>query len=319
MIKNKYLQEGDNFDYYVGAMEAVSKIANFISEKELDKIRRHKLQIGTTSFNEAQYLQNAAELSVCSYFAEFFGDSFKYEDKVNPPKDVDCSFKSEGIQFNIEVKCADYSKSHKIDKLSGIHLDSLGRCDDFFSIKDDLGGIFPQEEHPVRERQNMDNKLKDFLISAHGKFLSSPQSNHLNVLVACCNTQEDIQKFHSYMYQSQGLFTENSFFDIQSYNLVDCVVLSNEYHRHYNYKSKNKITKHWGWGSAFNLIFHNPFSSLVKGNAILALADLVPNFSKDFFLFEAPKDSEGNSHPDLKIPYFIDSVEKKEKFLYFQP
>jgi hypothetical protein len=315
---NEYLLKNDDFGYSSGATDAINKIASFISSREVEKLKNEKLQVKANTFRESQYLQFAAELTISVYFARNFTDTFRYEDKVNPPKDVDCSYIEKGIKFNIEVKCADYTKSKKINCSQGILLDSLGRYGDYYELKEKLGNILSSSETPLLLQQNMDNKLKDFLLSSHEKFICPSKNDHLNILIVCCDNAQDIQKWYSYMFEAQGLFTEHSFFDQESYNSVDVVVLSNVYHRHHNYKKKDKIINHWDFGSAFNLIFLNPFRLLEKEKAMKLLYNTIPSFTKDFFEYEGPIDSEGKVHSQIKMPYLIDEIEKREKTSYFQ-
>jgi len=318
---NSYLfgNSPDIKSYNLGAMEAINKISSFISDKELEKIKQQKLQFNTKIFRESQYLQSATELTICSYFANHFPHTFKYENKVNPPKDVDCSFEYEGMQFNIEVKCADFTRSQKIRSQDGIHLDSIGRLSGYYELENKLNSVLATKDCPIILEQNMDNKLKDSLKLAHEKFSPVPKENHLNILVVSCDTPRDLQKWVGYMLGSQGLFTEHSYINPKEYNLVDYVVLSNIYHRHYNYVNKNKISNHWEWEDAFNLAFLNPFRQLEKIEPIQFFTKIVPNFSKEYFNCKGLVDSEGKTHSEIKLLYLVEEIEKKNNIFYFQP
>lgn len=318
---NSYLSgsSDDINGYLAGATAAINKLSNFVSKNELGKIKQEKLQCSTDTFNEFQYLQSAAELTVCSYFAEHYPYTFKYENKINPPKDVDCTFEDKGIQFNVEVKCADFTQHQKIAKQDGIHLDAIGRNSDFYELEEQLKKVLANKDYPLLLSHHMDNKLKDFLKLAHEKFIQPSKLDHLNVLIVCCDTPLDMQKWVGYLFGNQGLFTEYSFSNPKCYDLVDYVVLSNVYHRHYNYRIKNIITNHWEWIHAFNLAFLNPFRQLEKIKAIQSFTEIIPNFSREFFSYEGPKDSEGNVHSALKVPYLVEEIEYRNNIFYFQP
>jgi hypothetical protein len=75
--------------------------------------------------------------------------------------------------------------------------------------------------------KNKDNTLKDFLVSAHGKFSPSSCVDDLNVLLVACGGPESIQDWHNYLYGNSGLFTAEPFHRTpQDYGLVDVVMLS---------------------------------------------------------------------------------------------
>ena len=186
-------------------------------------------------------MQAAVELTVCSHFAHFFPDHFVYEDKVNTPKDVDCSFKAEGVKYNIEVKCADFSKKHAIEEGGGFTIGAHGRMDDFAPLVADLQKLFSQGGHALTPHRHMDNNLKSYLSSAHDKFSTQVSEDEINVLVVGCADEMDMQKWYSYLYGSQGLFTLDSYADRSAYDRVDLVLLTNLYHRHKDQALKDKL------------------------------------------------------------------------------
>lgn len=125
---------------------------------------------------------------------------------MNPPKDVDCSFRVGGFKYNIEVKCADFSKKHAVDDGDGFKIGSLGRLDDYDDLVGDLEEMFSSDGHVLSRQRHMDNNLKDFLIFAHEKFASATPDYELNILVVGCDDARDMQKWYSYLYGAKGLF-----------------------------------------------------------------------------------------------------------------
>lgn len=322
-ILNPYFSGNDETttEYKNGMMSAINDLSNHLNKREMEDLKKNKLQLFSDSHNEPQYLQAACELVICSYLAKKYKDSFKYELQVNPPKDVDCSFTDQGMQFNIEIKCADFSKSNLINEEDGYKIGFLGRNPDAESVVNDLASAFqslPGEKRLIKQ-QHMDNKLKDYLQSAHRKFAQKPREDHLNVLAICCDTPMDIQKWFGYMYENQGLFTENSFADKNSYNLVDIVLITNLYHRHYLYKTKNKITDHWLLDQSFNLIFSNPYRTADKQLSIFRFCEIIPNYSFALNGYQVPGDAEDYVKNSIRIPHFVvDELQAKGVF-HFQP
>lgn len=255
---NPYVPEGP---YQEGLMEAVICLGNSLTQKELFALVQGKLRVSDPSPDEQQYLQAAVELTVCAHFAKFFPDQFIYEDAINPPKDVDCSFQSAGYKFNIEVKCANFTKKHEVASAAGFTLGSIGRGDGYNELFEDLGVIFGSQGKNLALQPHMDNKLKDFLISADGKFPVTPNQDELNVLVIGCDDQMDMQKWLGYLRGPAGLFTDSSYVDPELYSKVDLVVLTNLYHRHKDVALKDRLQHHWRLTDAFSLLCANPGSS----------------------------------------------------------
>lgn len=127
--------------YKVGLVAVLDYLAPHLSVSEREHLFFNKLGLKDDNVTEAAYLQAAVELTVCAHFARFFPDSFIYEEKVNPPKDVDCSVKVGGYKYNIEVKCADFSKKHAIDEADGFTIGSMGRMDDYDELATKLGMV----------------------------------------------------------------------------------------------------------------------------------------------------------------------------------
>lgn len=322
-ILNPYFSGNENItlQYKSGMMSAISELSKHLNNNEMEDLLNNKLQLFSRTPNEPQYLQAACELVICGHLAKKFQNNFKYELKVNPPKDVDCSFSEDGIQFNVEIKCADFSKSNLINEGEGYKIGFLGRNPDVQTVLDDLASALNSipSAKPLINQQHMDNKLKDYLQSAHGKFSQLPREDHLNVLAICCDNPMDIQKWFGYLYEHQGLFTEESFADRSSYNLVDIVLITNLYHRHYSYRNKDKLTDHWLLNNSFNLILSNPYRSKDKKSAILKFCEIMPNYSFELSQYQVPGDVEVYVKNSIKIPHFVvDKLQAKGIFL-FQP
>jgi len=163
----------------------------------------------------------------------------------------------------------------------------------------------------VVKQKNMDNNLKDFIVSAHRKFPQNSSDREMNALVVCCGNPQDIQSWFCNLYAHEGLFTSTSFHNQSDYNRVDLVVLSNLYHRHHKFYEKTNISGHWLLEGAFNLICSNPFRTLNKEDAIKHFIELLPNYSNDLMRYDVPGDAPQNVKDVLKIPYFVKKLEEK--------
>ncbi|EIJ0936212.1 hypothetical protein AB2359_17470 [Vibrio cholerae] len=315
--------ENRNNTYLTPDSEAKVSYASYL-ECVLDIISRHAtptqmrkiksdLQLTGNTFAEAKYLQAACESSVAASIAVAYGDTFEYEPKLNPPSDVDCSFSACGYKFNIEVKCPDYTKYHEHEAKDCYSIGVMGRLDGYFdafeSIKLLLG-----DEKAVEKQVHMDNKLKDYLLSCQKKFPVETSEKELNILLVCCDSAMDMQKWVHYLYGYKGLLTEGSFIDPNLYSNVDVVILTNLYHRHYSYWQKDKLSEHWSLGKSFNLIFKNRSLQRGKDHAIWCLVDIFPNYSREILDYPLQELEEVT-----RIPRFVQFVEEKNDEYLFQP
>jgi len=318
-IHNKYLF-GNKCDLYCKDLsEILASLEPFLSKKQKNSLDKD-LQFSGSKFDEAKYLQAACETSIASYLSSNYSDGFVYEPKINPPKDVDCGFSLGGKTYNIEVKCPDYSKKNEIDSANAFKIGAFGRLVDFDEIVTKMQGVFDPETNPAVEpdkpliiQQHMDNKLKDYLLSAHSKFNDSTSSSELNVLAVCCSDPMDMQKWFFYMYGYQGLFTNDSFHPKDEYKNVDVVMLTNLYHRHNEYWDKDKIKGHWDFSKSFNLIYSNPLRSHDKVDIIWSLVDAIPNHSRALMNFKV-----ANGLDEMRIPYFVGEELTDKGLYYFQ-
>lgn len=283
--ENTYLTGSYSSSYVSELMGKLDVLRPYLNRSQLNCLVKD-LQLEGETFDEVKYIQAACETAVSASLASEFPNNFKYEDKVNPPKDVDCSFENLGVRFNVEIKCPDYSKKNAIEDDECFSLGAFGRLSNYEDVFQTLDELFnkPEEgkedaDKPLVKQHHMDNKLKDYLISAHSKFSDNPGENELNVLLVCCSDQMDIQKWFFYMYGVQGLFCEDSFFNTSEYENVDVVVLTNLYHRHHAYWDKEKLESHWSFSKSFNLIFSNPYRKEDKMDCISKLVDSIHNHS----------------------------------------
>lgn len=292
-IENAYLNRKELSKYTDDLLRCIDTLDPYLTKKQMTCLLKD-LQLVGCGFDEAKYIQAACETCVTASLAESYGEHFKYEAKINPPKNVDCVFSNEGATFNVEIKCPDYSKKNTIDENEYFSLGSFGRLSNFDDTFQMLCEIFnspeAQEEgaKPLVQQHHMDNKLKDYLLSAQGKFNETQNDNELNILLICCSDAMDLQKWFHYMYGVKGLLSNDSFINPLYYNRVDVVVLTNLYHRHHEYWLKSKISEHWCLSESFNLIFSNPYRRAEKYHTIMKLVKSIPNHSKELNEYRSP-------------------------------
>jgi hypothetical protein len=303
----------DDLKYTLGILRP------FLNDKQYKKaISKSKNDLKSAC---PENLEAICELTICSFFAKKYPCSFKYEDAVNPPKNVDCSFVENETKFNVEIKCPDYSKQHIKSNSPGINIVALSRSNkkEIFSLERKISESLPSAKYGSSVQLPNDNKMKDYLLLANSKFIKSDVN--LNVLIVCCDNPIDVQRWFFYLHGHQGLFTNSSFHPQIEYNLVDAVVLTNTYHRHYQYWSKYHLTNNWDFGSAFNLVTSNPFRLSNKENEINLLSKIVPNFSNDLDRFTpmADVDIEPFVLESIKIPSFVNEVLIPSNKYFFEP
>ena len=304
-------------EYANGLARALNDLAPYLSAKQRKNLCFQKLGLKSDNVSEEVFLQGAVEVSVCVHFARFFPEHFIYEEKVSPPKDVDCSFQVGDYKFNIEVKCADFSKKHIVDSSPGFKIGALGRVEEYNEVASNLESMFSIGGDTLLKQIHMDNKLKDYLASAQEKFATHTPDSELNVLVVGCDDAHDMQKWHSYLYGSQGLFTPESYADTAAYDRVDLVLLTNLFHRHKDPVLKNKLTDHWFLSEAFCILCENP-TSLKPYETFLEFSKTIRHHNNELseHLSEQSHDIVASGLP---IVHYVGSKLQANGIYYFQP
>jgi hypothetical protein len=299
--KNHYLCKANSLHsrYLEECIDVLDILNRSLKPKKMRTLLVSKLQFHMEKFNEPQYIQEACELSVSSYFAKKFPETFVYEDNVNPANnsDVDCSFKDSEFKFCIEVKCAEFANSPKNTQIGNrFKIGSAGRLQNFFS---DVGkltslmntGLQESDEQLVNfeVEKNKDNNLKDFLVSANNKFDPNSSKQIINVLVVSCGNQSDMQKWFNYLFSHEGLFTETPYYkNYDEYSNVDIVVLTNLYHKHHNFFEKRHLRNHWSLEDSFNLMYYNPLAKQSKYQGINHFGNLLDHFTPHLYYYDPP-------------------------------
>lgn len=275
-----YLKIGfENKDYIKQLIIKLKSLKKCLTENEFKELINKKLQLDLDKFDEAQFIQIASELTILAFFAENYSKYFKYEEKVNPPKDIDCSFMIDNLKFNIEVKCIDNSKfEQEIEEgtKNKVYAYGLHPQEDFKDMQDKFNGITSKH-----------NTLKDFLISAQEKFSDTFNKKELNILVICIGDIEVFDIWEGYLYGNYGVLTDNPFLEHKKFDKVDCIIFTNLYHRHKNYMKLNKV---WSFSKSFNILHLNKYSKIYSKDSDMPaiFIDSFPNLSREIIEYKVP-------------------------------
>lgn len=256
-------------EYYSKFECIVTHLGSVMNNQQINDLLQSKLLLGL-SFNLAQYLQGACELSILNCIFEKYQDSFIYEPTYNGKRNVECSFRHKGKTINVEVKTPDLSKhweyqnrntlkfvtperipDNKLDKFQAVSVEIMD------SYSDKIEGKYDGVETLPRQ----DNKLMDFLKSAQSKFPHSNEEN-FNILVVVLYNTEDLDEWYNYLFAEKGVFTDKSFLHDETpkrkmvaYDKVDAIVLTNMMYGHVHYGQLTDIWKMSNWNS---FVFLNP-------------------------------------------------------------
>ncbi|QBF26781.1 hypothetical protein EXN22_14170 [Pseudomonas tructae] len=293
-------------------------IGEHLTQREFEALVYKKLRLEDSAPAEPQYLQAAVELTVCTHYALNFPSDFVYEDKVVPPRDVDCSFRSEGYKFNVEVKCADYTTKQEIDSGSQFIIRAIGRMPDYNDTVAQLQETFASGGNSLTKGLHMDNKLKDYLCDAHEKFPDETDLSQYNVLVVGCDDAWDMQQWEGYLTGQQGMFTEDSFVDPARYGNVDLVVLTNLYHRHKSVTDKDKLEGHWTFANAFSLLYENPKSNKPR-SMLYAFSRTLRFYNNEVIGHKLQGDAPDFMKERLAISHYVAEVLWPQGHYAFQP
>lgn len=207
-----------------------------------------------------QYLQFASEVTVVNYILRHYSD-FQYEPKYHLRKNPECSFQYEGRTVNVEVKCPNLLKRIEQEQSDGVHIFAAERFPDKDSYESAVQTVQSEikvdkpNEVKTQVVDRLDNKLKDFLISAHQKF---PDSNHncFNILVISLEILSDMDEWYSYIFGDTGVFSSKSFVS-EDYSNVDAILLTNIQSGHTSDKVNLEVNC-WEFENYLSLLLFNP-------------------------------------------------------------
>lgn len=249
----------------------------------------------------AQYLQFASEATIVNYIIRHYKE-FKNEPKYNDKKNSECSFKYGDRTINIEIKCPDLFERIAQEDTEGIKLFPAYR----FPNKDSYIKMTKFIESNIRDGQTtknikrLDNKLKDYLISAHKKFPIS-NSQNFNILVVALDIIQDMDEWYSYLFGDNGAFTNKTYIT-DVYSNVDAVLLTNVQYGHMT-DDVDLNMNCWALENYISLLFLDPRKEKRYGLGDYYekyALDLFGGMTRDFLFFQYELD-QGNVERNKEI------------------
>lgn len=319
-LPNRYLE-----DLY----EVLSLASKQLPRSKFEKLMQKKLQMTTSEFDEAQYVQNACELSAIADYLNSTKYLVEYERKITGKKDVDFSLVVENRVFNVEVKCSSYNGRTATPTDGQIQVQFLDRAptnEMRKEILDDISQQLSRQDFSINEEKNLDNVLSDFLTSTQGKVKDAPLTDS-NILLICCDDELDVQQWRHHLFGPIGFFTDKSRSNPDDYNRVDFVLLTNLYNRHSRAYEGKVAGNSWSLADAFCLLYPNKFS--LRNSKIddcieefSKVSEFFPNHSTNFESYFANSEvPEGESlsikRMCLAVAFFSDNLKKNGR-TYFK-
>lgn len=200
-----------------------------LSDKQIKELIDDKIQL-ESRYNQNYYLQAVSEISILYYILRKYNNKFLYEPKYNGKKNPECCFDYNGKTINIEVKCHDLTKRIECEEHNTLKIVMPKRIPDYKNVINEVKEIIKPNLNnsnysDVEELSRLDNKLKDFLVSASEKF-PKPDNTNLNILVVSLDTIDDLDEWYLYIFGNGGVFTNNSFVLLERYENVDAILLT---------------------------------------------------------------------------------------------
>lgn len=259
ILKNSKLQHPlysafcNNDKYYKDFLNILEDYKRVLNDNEYNKfLLKGKLD---KSIEPAEYLQFAAEVTVVDYIIRT-QKCFINEPIYNKKKNPECSFEYDNRIVNIEVKCPNLSKRITQEKLGDVRIYAGERFPDIIRYNDIIDDI----EHncdsiTIQPIDRLDNKLKDYLISAHNKFPNTSEK-YFNILIIALDIISDMDEWYSYLFGDYGAFTCNTYIK-EDYSNVDAVMITNIQSGHVGNPEYYAINC-WALENYLSLIFLDP-------------------------------------------------------------
>lgn len=302
----------ENSRYWQDFLKVIDDFRKILDEKEFEKflLKSQLNQVITT----AQYLQFVTETVVVDYVIRNF-KGFRSEPQYGKKKNPECSFEYEGRIVNIEVKCPDYTKRISEEKVGGIKTFAAERFPQKEMYDDAIRIIEQNCNLNIAKIARMDNKLKDYLVSAHNKF---PKCDHdyFNILVICLDIIPDMDEWYSYLFGNEGAFTKHSYISA-NYENVDAVMLTNIVHGHTGDPKCEKYNC-WKMENYISLLFLNPLKEQDQALADYYFNHAIKMFgsnSMDFLEFQCLLDQKNEERDNYSLGQGI--LGKQLKQLYY--
>ena len=277
--------------YWYDFLKVIENYKGILSEQDYIKfLDKSKLDC---EIDMAQYLQFASEVTIVDYIIRNY-ESFKNEPRYNGKKNPECSFEYGGRTINIEVKCPNMSKRIEQESLGGIKLFASERFPDKESYEQAEKTIMStiKDAQSVHTINRLDNKLKDYLNSAHQKFPPSSTA-YFNILVIALDIIPDMDEWYSYLLGDKGAFTNTTYIK-DDYSNVDAVLITNVQHGH-TADNVNLSINCWELENYVSLLILDPRKEQIEGLGkyyFQTALDLFGGLTRNFLEFQLDMDQK---------------------------
>ncbi len=293
--------------YYADFLNTMLIFQKNLTKKEYESVLK-KFQF-SKKYDRQRYLQTVSEINVLYYILRIYNNQFKYEPKYNNGYNPECSFEFGGKIINLEVKCPNMEKRIEEEQRDTVKIFSAERIPEHQAIINELTNIIePNLKNNgfsgIGEIHRMDNKLKDFLISAQAKFPISEDSN-FNILAISLDIISDLDEWYSYIFGDNGVFTDKTFIK-EKYANVDAILLTTPICEHTRWSCYNEINV-WRLEETVNLLFLNPDRETSETGRFYfeELLNLFGSMTKEFLIFqeklEIQESKKWNSIPNYSL------------------
>lgn len=300
--------------YWTEFLQVIEDYKKALNEEEYNRFL-DKSQLDC-KISMGQYLQFASEVTIVDYIIRNYSN-FINEPRYNGKKNPECSFHYRDRTINIEVKCPDFTQRIKQETAKGVKVYAAERFpnkNDYEQSKKFIESNI-KDSYQVQNVDRMDNKLKDYLISAHSKFPTS-NSSYFNILVIAVDTIRDMDEWYSYIFGDNGVFTSKTYIK-DDYSNVDAVLITNVQHGHMGTNVDLNINC-WKLENYVSLLFLDPRKQSVNGLGKYykdVALNLFGGLTRDFLSFQIKLD-EVNDIRNSKISRLVDLNEEKIKVLF---
>ena len=155
-----------------------------------------------STYKEDAYFQSASELSVANYIKARQVADFEIDKPVNlnNKKNVDIYYRIGSAKVSVEVKCPFEEEPATLPVITTL---TAGRVPNYNRTHKGLKSLLGAESsNKFVKGKNRDNRMKDALVSAHGKFRSDPELDDLNILFLSRGNYYRMSEWHGYLFGS---------------------------------------------------------------------------------------------------------------------
>lgn len=302
-----------NEQYKQDAVACIEQFKSALNEQEFRDLLDGKFKINQPIFNENQFLQSACEISAASSIYAEFPQSYLYERKQSKNKDVDFSFVTENIRFNVEIKCFNYKELPNENPTVTLLLPQLNA-----SV---YQRIAANNQDLKLERSRLLN-IRDFFQSAKDKFIEQENGEYNVLMISCYNIYDYIDVITCIAGDFGISFGKNESFrenndgnlDVNDFKIIDAVVVNNLGHLHKScHREKfSPYINPWQYRNSFSLGLQ------LHQNHKFSAEDMIGfvfkksfNLYNDLYLSFCSDNGLNNINYLQSFPLFIDSLIKK--------